>query len=145
VLWICGAAALVVGLTVLFLEPTIARYGGLSGVDCAAVGYLGAAGITKPGARRWLFIIVLTLLVTKTAWEYATGHLLFVKPRSDTMILPLAHAAGVVSGLACWVATAVWRQVDVARTERGDARCSQQVSAGVEVSGVIVPQTRRAS
>ena len=120
--WLYAAAAAVVGLAVLFLAPEVAQYGGLSGVACGAFGYLALNEIKRSSARRWLPMLVLALLVAKVGWEYATGHALFVNMHDGTMVLPLAHAAGLLSGVGYWMVLIVRRWADAAITERGDVR-----------------------
>ncbi len=117
-----AAAAAGVGLAVFFLAPGVAEYGGLSGVACGAVAYLALNEIKRSSARRWPPVLVLVLLVVKVGWEYATGRALFVSTHGDMMVLPLAHAAGLVSGFGYWAVSIVRRRADAPITERGDIR-----------------------
>ena len=62
--------------------------------------------VTKIGFahKSWLLGLVLALLVAKVEWEYATGRALSVNIYDGMMVLPLAHVAGLLSGLGYWVA-----------------------------------------
>jgi rhomboid family GlyGly-CTERM serine protease len=113
--WLYAAAAAVVGLAVFFLAPGVAKYGGLSGMACGAFGYLALKEIKeikRSSVRRWPPVLVLVLLVVKVGWEYATGRALFVSTRDDMMVLPLAHAAGLLSGFGYWAVLIVRRWAD---------------------------------
>jgi rhomboid family GlyGly-CTERM serine protease len=120
--WLYAVTAAVVGLAVFFLAPEVAQYGGLSGVACGAFGYLALNEIKRFRACRWLPILVLALLVAKVGWEYTTGRALFVGMHDGMRVLPLAHAAGLLSGAGYWVVLRVRGLADAALTERGDVR-----------------------
>jgi rhomboid family GlyGly-CTERM serine protease len=94
-----AAAALAIPLAVLTLQPELARYRGLSGLDSALFGLL--LGLeARAGARRaWL---AGALLAAKLGWELASGQALFVDSvAQDFVPVPLAHALGALLGLAC--------------------------------------------
>jgi len=135
-LWFYVAATATVGLAVFFLAPGVAEYGGLSGVACGAVGYLALNEIKRSNARRWVPVLVLALLMTKVGWEYATGRALFVSAHGGMMVLPLAHVAGLLSGLGYWAVWTIRRWADAPITERGDIRwkttmrCVSQIGGG---------------
>ncbi len=122
VFWLYAAAAAGVGLAVFFLAPTVVQYGGLSGVACGAFGYLALSEIKRSSVRRWTPALVLVLLVAKVGWEYATGRALFVNTNDSMMVLPLAHAAGLLSGFGYWAVLIVRRWADAPITEKGDVR-----------------------
>jgi rhomboid family GlyGly-CTERM serine protease len=100
--WLYVAAAATVGLAVFFLAPEVTQYGGLSGVACGAFGCLALNEIKGSKVPRWLPVLVLTLLIAKVGWEYATGRALFVSMHDGMTVLPLAHAAGLLSGVGYW-------------------------------------------
>jgi rhomboid family GlyGly-CTERM serine protease len=89
-------AALGTGLVLLAFEPALVRYGGLSGIVWALIGYLAVDGMVAGGAWRWLCAAALGLLLARLGWEFAGGGGLVVAGHA---VVPLAHAAGLVSGM----------------------------------------------
>ena len=122
-------------MAVLFLAPGIAAYGGLSGVACGAFGYLALDEIRRSRVRRWLPVLVLGLLVAKLGWEYGTGRALFVNTHDGMMVLPLAHAAGLLSSLGYWLVLIVRRSADAPITERGDIRWKTTMRCVSQIKG----------
>jgi len=102
VLWrYTSLAAPLIGLGLLVFAPTMALYGGLSGL---AVGVAVLLALTQlsaaPAARAW-WCAALTLIAAKLAWETASGAALFsdfgptaIRPSSE------AHWLGAVTALA---------------------------------------------
>jgi rhomboid family GlyGly-CTERM serine protease len=133
--WLYAAAAAVVGLAVFFLAPGIAKYGGLSGLACGAVGYLALNEIKRSSVHRWAPVLVLALLVAKVVWEYATGRALFVSAHDDMMVLPLAHVAGLLSGFGYWAVLIVHRWADAPITEGGDIRWKTKMRCVSQIGG----------
>lgn len=97
---LCGISALLVSVAVLWFAPAVRFYSGLSGVACAAVGYLALLGIRQCGAVRLVCAGALGLMVLKAVWEFATGQLLFASISGEEFIvLPIAHAVGATVGV----------------------------------------------
>jgi rhomboid family GlyGly-CTERM serine protease len=89
----------------LLIEPTLAHYGGLSGVLHAGVTVVIVfLLVTGTRAQRWVAVIALIGLVGKligeAPWGPATRH----TAAWDIPIAPLAHATGVIAGAACAIA-----------------------------------------
>ena len=95
---LCGISALAVGMAVYTLAPQVTRYGGLSGVACAAVAALAVRGLRSSGTPRWVCAAALLALIGKVTWECLTGGALFVSARPDVVVLPLAHGIGMAAG-----------------------------------------------
>ncbi len=100
-LFLCLTGAVTTGLSVYWLAPELMFYGGLSGIVNTTVAYLclSAFFIIKT-RRRWLFVVLLMLLLAKLIVELITGASLFVHDlgRGVTPV-PLAHVAGAFTGL----------------------------------------------
>jgi rhomboid family GlyGly-CTERM serine protease len=89
----------------LMIEPTLAHYGGLSGVLHAGVAaVIVFLLVTGTRAQRWVASIALIGLVAKligeAPWGPATRH----TAGWDIPVAPLAHATGVIAGAACAIA-----------------------------------------
>lgn len=90
-------AAVVVSAGVAWAETDLGRYRGLSGLDCALLGFwlvrLGAGG----GARRVLASAIGLLVLAKAGLEALGGASLFAK--GDFVSVPSAHVMGLAAGL----------------------------------------------
>lgn len=86
----------------LLVEPSLAHYGGLSGVLHAGVAVAALALLAREqGARRGVGALVLAGLVAKVLLEKPWGPPLRPGGGWDIAVAPLAHASGVLAGLAC--------------------------------------------
>ncbi|GAO01555.1 rhombosortase [Anaeromyxobacter sp. PSR-1] len=94
------ASALAVGLAVLWLQPSLERYAGLSGMAYAAIVALALAGLREPGTMATLSGIALVACVAKLAWELSTGRMLLVGAPPGVVTVPLAHVAGAITAVA---------------------------------------------
>ena len=100
----CSALAWAVAwpLTHLALawQPALRHYGGLSGVLHAAVA-IAAVHLLTQRPQRWLGAAVLIGLgakvLSESPWQGPVQH----PPGWDIGVVPLAHACGLVVGLAC--------------------------------------------
>ena len=96
----CVLAPLMVGFTVLLLQPNLATFGGLSGVATGAIVFLSLHGLRERGAWLWVCVAALTAIAAKTAFEFMTGEMAFA--RSEDVIIkavPASHVAGALAAL----------------------------------------------
>jgi rhomboid family GlyGly-CTERM serine protease len=93
------ASAGAVGLGVLIGLPEVSRYGGLSGIAYALVGFLALSGLGERGAWRWSCATTLVALAAKLSFELSTGRFLLVPTGDEIVAVPLAHAMGLA--VAC--------------------------------------------
>lgn len=101
-------AAPVIGLGLLAAEPTMALYGGLSGLAVGVVVLLALTQLSvAPTARAW-WLATLVLVVAKLAWEITSGTALFSDFHSAA-IRPsfAAHVFGALTALAYHAAALV--------------------------------------
>lgn len=102
---ILTASTTAADLGFLFLEPTLARYVGFSGVlhGCMAAGLV--AWLRAPrDAVTW---IVTALFAGKLGWEHVVGPLPFTSASLSLPVLHEAHTYGAVGGLAAGLAIAM--------------------------------------
>lgn len=92
----------------LVIEPTLAHYGGLSGVLHAGVAVAACQVLADRSARRWVGWAVLAGLAAKVVLEAPWREALRTLPGWDIAIAPLAHACGAAAGLLCALALRVW-------------------------------------
>jgi len=106
-------AALAISAAVWGLLPELARYGGLSGIDCALFALLVAElwRERRSGAGRAATVLAVGLgaaLALKLGFECFTGGNLFVADLGAHIVpVPAAHAAGAAVGLAVPIAGAL--------------------------------------
>lgn len=99
------ASATAVSAAVMVLQPGLAAYRGLSGVDSALFVYVCAnllAEAWRAGERGWIVAALAALLAFggKAAFEHATGTTIFAQSDGRFTPVPLAHAVGGLVGLA---------------------------------------------
>jgi rhomboid family GlyGly-CTERM serine protease len=97
--WICGVTPLATGLAALALEPSLALYGGLSGIATAAVVLLAWQGLSEKGTWRWVCAGALLAAVGKILFEAVTGKFAFISMDSEGFRpVPLCHVIGMLIG-----------------------------------------------
>lgn len=113
-----GAAAILIPAAVLFFQPGLSSYRGLSGIASALFGLL-AVFLLREGARErdgWrvaLAAIFFLLFLGKVAFETASGLPVFASDYGGSVEpVPLAHAVGLCVGIV----TALAAAPEVART-----------------------------
>ena len=101
--WLCGLAPLAIGVGVLALEPQLEICGGLSGMATAVVVFLTLWGLEKPGAWRWICLLVLVVTIAKILFEMLTGHFVFLELEDHSIVLaPTSHVVGALAALAIY-------------------------------------------
>jgi len=106
-------SALAISTAVFFLLPTLAQYGGLSGIDCALFALLGAE-LWREQRRAdgriaaGLAVALCVALALKIGFEWRTGATVFVADLGASIVpVPAAHVAGAAVGLAVPIAAAL--------------------------------------
>lgn len=103
--WFYLACPLVISLALLWLDPSLVRYAGLSGL---ATGMLVLLAGRQLGRRKqepaWFWLSVLILVAAKIVLELFTGTPLLVSGFADVRTVPLAHIFGAVCGVVFWAA-----------------------------------------
>jgi len=95
---------------VWWLAPELDTYRGLSGIDSALLGAIGAKvvvdALSNGDWRRSVLPMGLVLgFAAKTACEVATGTTIFVDSvAAGTVAVPVAHVAGLLAGVAVGLA-----------------------------------------
>lgn len=99
-----AASALTISASVWIIQPSLATYRGLSGVDCALFGYVLASFLQRARQRgdRPLELVTIAsglFVLAKTVFEFATGQTLFADTHDVFVPVPLAHLVGLLSGV----------------------------------------------
>ena len=101
--WFYALSPLIISIALLILDPTLARYAGLSGV---ATGMLVLLACLQLGRRQqepaWFWASVLTLVGIKIGVELFTGAPVFVSGFGHIRTVPLAHIFGIIAALVFW-------------------------------------------
>jgi GlpG protein len=93
-------ASLGIGFTLLLAAPSLAIYGGLSGIAYAALAYAALGSLSqRPQAVSW---VLLGALAGKLLIELGTSSPIFVHG-DDLVAVPIAHAAGIATAVALWL------------------------------------------
>lgn len=105
--------SLCLSLAVLWLQPHLARYRGLSGIDSALFGFIAQRLIAQGCNRRyrsllWLGCLSLIGFGAKCGYELFTGHSAFVGQSPSGLFepVPLVHGLGLLLGMGFAVLTA---------------------------------------
>lgn len=99
-------------------RPELAHFGGLSGVLHAGVAVAAVHLLARAtGVRRWIGAALLAGLVAKVLGEAPWGAVLRHPEGWDIAVAPLAHATGLVAGVAC---AAVAEAVHALRSRHDD-------------------------
>lgn len=95
--WLCGVVPCLSSGLMLWLNPTMSQYAGLSGLALAAWVYLGLSSLSAQSSR-WLGGLVLLAVTVKLAGEICFG-LGIVSGHSleDIRVATTSHIAGAVS------------------------------------------------
>ena len=97
----------------MMVDPQLERYGGLSALATAAVVYLALFGFREAGLWRWACAATLLGLAAKTAYEAATGTMLFASVATEPVtVCPLSHIAGASVALTLFLWTTLNSQRD---------------------------------
>lgn len=96
----------VIAATLLFGDPTLERYAGLSGLATGVLIFLALVQLSENDAEStWFWVAVFGLVALKIALETVTGVPLLVHDVAGFRVVPLAHLSGACSGIIGWVAT----------------------------------------
>lgn len=104
-------AAPLITAAALGLDPEMARYGGLSGLLCVPLVWLGIEWTRhERGLRRVVGAVALLGLLAKMGWEFYGGSgapvlASFGAEAGEVRPAPWAHVAGTVCGGVLWLAT----------------------------------------
>ena len=99
--WLLVVAPGLIGCALVAFVPELDRYGGLSGLAAGVLAWLALIRRDAPGADRWFWNVVLTLLAFKIVAELGTGRPLLANLGQDTTRpVPAAHLAGIGCAVA---------------------------------------------
>jgi rhomboid family GlyGly-CTERM serine protease len=105
--WLLALAPALIGALLLMLEPTLLRYGGLSGLTAGMVAFLAFEQSSRRQSDAWFWWVLLGLLVLKILIELYSGRPLFAA-LADPGVRPEPLAA--VAGVVCARGVYLWRR-----------------------------------
>ena len=105
--WLLALAPALIGALLLMLQPTLLRYGGLSGLTAGMVAFLAFEQSSRRQSDAWFWWVLLGLLVLKILIELYSGRPLFA-PLADPGVRPEPLAA--VAGVVCARGVYLWRR-----------------------------------
>lgn len=103
-------SAVLIGIILLYAQPALHFFGGLSGVVTAAVIYLCLHGLFEKGAWRWACAFMLIGMVAKIGAELMYVKPFFLAAGTEKFVpVPLSHFAGAVTAiLLFWMRNSAW-------------------------------------
>lgn len=106
-----------IGLLMLMFDPSLLRYGGLSGLATGVLVLLAVLQLVRRDPREpvWFWLGVLALVAGKLILEQVSGAPLLVSDLGNVRVVPWAH----LGGLICAVLACVWRYPAARRYRRG--------------------------
>ncbi len=98
------ASAVLISAALWWVQPQLASYRGLSGIDCALVTAMAAQSLRQAwnaGKRglAWALALAIVAYFAKVAFEFSTGGKVFVSDAAPFEPVPLAHLVGGVWGI----------------------------------------------
>jgi rhomboid family GlyGly-CTERM serine protease len=101
--WFYTVCPLLISLAMLWLDPSLNRYAGLSGLATGVLVLLAGRQLSgKNHEPAWFWLGVLALVGAKIGLEIITGAPLVVSGFSGIRTVPLAHIGGLVCGIVFW-------------------------------------------
>lgn len=101
--WFYAVCPLVISMAMLWLDPSLNRYAGLSGLATGVLILLASRQLSgKNNEPAWFWLGVLALVGVKIVLELITGAPLVVSGFAGIRTVPLAHIGGVVCGVLFW-------------------------------------------
>jgi rhomboid family GlyGly-CTERM serine protease len=108
--WFYLLTPLAISLFLLFSEPALGRYAGLSGVGTGLLVLLALVQLRRDSNEpRWFWLGVLLLVAVKIIVESITHAPMVVRFDADVRTVPLAHIGGVICALVAFLA--LWRKI----------------------------------
>jgi len=101
---LCIFSALIIGLALLLFEPDMYFYGGMSGIACAIILYLGMMGLHESGPARVIYLGAVVVTLLKIGFEWFTGKPIFASEGLVPFrLVPLAHVMGAFTALGAYL------------------------------------------
>lgn len=106
---LCLSSAVMIGIALYLIQPTLDFYGGLSGVVTALVVYLCLHGMKEKSRWGWLCRATLAVVTLKTIYELVVGEsLLRAVTLQPFVLVPLSHATGLATALLLFLSANWW-------------------------------------
>lgn len=105
--WFLAASPVFISALLLLCDPTLERYGGLSGVATGVLVLLACCRLRGgPNEPPWFWIAVLVLVAVKIGLELFSGTTLLVSGFTTVRNVPLAHVGGALAAVLLWLVSA---------------------------------------
>ncbi len=106
--WFYFVCPLVISIALWWLDPSLDRYAGLSGLATGMLVFLAGLQLERrPQEPAWFWWSVLILVGAKIGIELFSGKPLLVSGFADIRTVPLAHIFGAACGLVFWIGVRV--------------------------------------
>ena len=111
---LCIFSAIIIGLALLLFEPDMYFYGGMSGIACAIILYLGMMGLLDYSPERFIYLGVVVVTLFKIGFEWFTGKPIFASEGLVPFkLVPLAHVMGAFTALGACLWYQRHKKIDV--------------------------------
>lgn len=98
--WLCLLAPWFISAILLFIEPQMKVFGGLSALATTAIVYLALFGLHGASPWRWVCLAALLGIAGKILFELITGRMIFVTTKDIPVTVSVAsHISGALIAL----------------------------------------------
>ena len=98
------ALSCLVGLALIYFEPDVAVYGGLSGIVCGLIMYCCLQLLRKPSPWPLISFLTVGFLSAKILTEFISGiSLLPYQEQEGFVLIPTSHLTGILTGTAFFI------------------------------------------
>ena len=98
--WLCLLAPWLISAVLLWFEPQMKLFGGLSALATTAIVYLALFGLHDAAPWRWVCLATLLGIAGKIIFETTTGRMIFVTTDNVPVAVSVAsHISGVLIAL----------------------------------------------
>ena len=98
--WLCLLTPWLISAVLLFFEPQMKVFGGLSALATTAIVYLALFGLHDAPPWRWVCLAALMCIVGKILFEMTTGRMIFVTTGNIPVTVAVAgHISGALIAL----------------------------------------------
>ena len=104
--WLCGLSPWLISAVLLFGEPQMRYFGGLSALATTCICYLALFGLHNHTCWRWICLVALLGICGKIAVEAATGRMIFaIIQEAPVRVAVASHLAGAGAAFLFYACT----------------------------------------
>lgn len=107
--WLCLLTPWLVSAVLLWFEPQMKVFGGLSALATTMIVYLALFGLHDTAPWRWVCLVALLGIVGKILYEMTTGRMIFATTANVTVAVSVAsHVSGALIALLFYAGSKIF-------------------------------------